>query len=160
MILGEMISTVFKYASVSVAVLIGLYASFLGLIVTPAFQAHIVYLHKIQMTWFKDLNVPENFGFLRNQATPFSLKTSDGERLYAWHILPVELYRKHESSLLAEPSGFVSDITSTFAFQLLRDDPDARWSFIFTAPPGPLDRATEFPIIVPCLLDSLARFMS
>ena len=78
------------------------------------------------MTWFKDLNVPETFGFLRNQVTPFSIKTSDGERLYAWHILPVELYRKHEVPLVAEPTGFVSNITSRLAFQLLCDDPDAR----------------------------------
>lgn len=36
------------------------------------------------------------------------------------------MYRKHEESLIAEPIGFVSDITSRLAFQLLRDDPDAR----------------------------------
>lgn len=78
------------------------------------------------MTWFKDLDVPETFGFLRNQATPFSIKSSDGETLYAWHILPVELYRKHELALIAEPSGFVLDMTSRLAFKLLRDDPEAR----------------------------------
>jgi abhydrolase domain-containing protein 12 len=76
--------------------------------------------------WFKDLNMPETFDFLKNQATPFSFKTSDGEQLYAWHILPVELYRKHKLLLVAEPTGFVSDITSRLVFQLLRDDPDAR----------------------------------
>jgi abhydrolase domain-containing protein 12 len=122
----EMVSLVFKYASISAAVLVGLYAALLGLLTTSAFQVHVVYLHKIQMTWFKDLDVPETFGFLRNQVTPFSLKSSDGERLYAWHILPVELYRKHELDLVAEPIGFVSDITSRLAFKLLRDDPDAR----------------------------------
>jgi abhydrolase domain-containing protein 12 len=78
------------------------------------------------MTWFKDLNVPETFGFLRNQATHFSIKSSDGESLYAWHILPIELYRKHELDLVEEPSGFVLDITTRLAFKLLRDDPDAR----------------------------------
>jgi abhydrolase domain-containing protein 12 len=36
------------------------------------------------------------------------------------------LYRKHEPALVAEPSGFVLDITSRLAFKLLRDDPDAR----------------------------------
>jgi abhydrolase domain-containing protein 12 len=122
----EMVSLVFKYASISAAVLVGLYAALLGLLTTSTIQAHVVYLHKIQMTWFKDLDVPETFGFLRNQVTPFSLKSSDGERLYAWHILPVELYRKHELDLVAEPIGFVSDITSRLAFKLLRDDPDAR----------------------------------
>lgn len=121
-----MINLFFKYASISAAVVVGLYASLLGLLTTSFFQVHVVYLHKIQMTWFKDLNVPENFGFLRNQATPFAIKSSTGENLYAWHILPIELYRQHELALVGEPSGFVKDITSRFAFKLLRDDPDAR----------------------------------
>ena len=121
-----MVHLLFKYASISAAVLVGLYASLLGLLTTSFFQAHVVYLHKIQMTWFKDLDVPENFGFLRNQATPFSIKSSSGGTLYAWHILPIELYRQHERALIAESSGFVLDITSRFAFKLLRDDPDAR----------------------------------
>jgi abhydrolase domain-containing protein 12 len=123
---GSMVHLLFKYASISAAVLVGLYASFLGLLTTSFFQAHVVYLHKIQMTWFKDLDVPENFGFLHNQATPFSIKSSSGGTLYAWHILPIELYRQHEPALIAEPTGFVLDITSRFAFKLLRDDPDAR----------------------------------
>ena len=110
----------------SAVVLVGLYAGLLGLLTTSSFQAHVVYLHKIQMTWFKDLDVPENFGFLRGQTTPFSIRSSTGGTLYAWHILPVELYRQHELALIAEPSGFTSDIASRFAFKLLRDDPDAR----------------------------------
>jgi abhydrolase domain-containing protein 12 len=123
---GQVAASFFKYASIPVVVVVGLYAVLLGLLATSTFQSHVVYLHAIQMTWFKDLNVPETFGFLKNQVTPFSFKTSDGERLYAWHILPVELYRKHESLLVAEPTGFVSNITSRLVFRLLRDDPDAR----------------------------------
>jgi abhydrolase domain-containing protein 12 len=123
---GETAASVFKYASVSLAVAVGLYATLLGLLTTSTFQSHVVYLHAVQMTWFKDLNVPEDFGFLKNQVTPFTISTSDNESLYAWHILPVESYRKNELPLLAEPTGFVSDITSRLAFQLLRDDPNAR----------------------------------
>ena len=116
-----------KHVSISAAVIIGLYAGLLALLTTPFLQAHVVYLHRIQMTWFKDLDVPETFGFLRSQTTPFSIQSSTpGESLYAWHILPVELYRRHESALVAEPSGFAEDITSRFAFKLLRDDPEAR----------------------------------
>ncbi|OBT38551.1 hypothetical protein VE00_11127 [Pseudogymnoascus sp. WSF 3629] len=117
--------TAVKYAFISVAVAAGLYAALLGLLTTSTFQCHVVYLHAIQMTWGKDLNVPETFGFLKNQVTPFSIETSDGKRLYAWHILPIELYRKNELPLVAEPTGFVSDVTSQLAFQLLRDNPDA-----------------------------------
>jgi abhydrolase domain-containing protein 12 len=120
------IPSLFKYTSISIAVAIWLYATVLGLLTTSTFQSHAVYLHAIRLTWFKDLNVPETFGFLRNQVTPFSINTSDGERLYAWHILPVELYCKNELALIDEPIGFVSDITSRLAFQLLRNNPEAR----------------------------------
>ncbi|KAH0284892.1 alpha/beta-hydrolase, partial [Aureobasidium sp. EXF-3399] len=77
------------------------------------------------MTWGKDLNVPEIFGFLHNQVTPFNIKSASGGDLYAWHVLPLELYRQHEQKLLSQPSGFSSDITSRLGFQLLRDDPEA-----------------------------------
>jgi abhydrolase domain-containing protein 12 len=123
---SEIAGSVFKYASIPIAIAVGLYAILLGLLTTSTFQSHVVYLHAIQMTWFKDLNVPETFGFLKNQVTPFSIKTADGQELYAWHILPVELYRKHQMSLIEEPVGFVTDIKSRLGFQLLRDDPDAR----------------------------------
>lgn len=123
---GTMAHLLFNYAWISAASLVGLYAGLLGLLTTSFFQAHVVYLHKIQMTWFKDLDVPETFGFLRNQVTPFPIKSPSGGTLYAWHVLPVELYRQHEPALISEPSGFVLDITTRLAFQLLRDDPDSR----------------------------------
>ena len=123
---NAVVASFFKFASISVEGAVALYAMLLGLLATSTFQSHAVYLHAIQMTWFKDLNVPETFGFLRNQVTPFSISTPDGELLYAWHIMPVELYRKHEQALVAEPIGFVADIVSRLAFQLLRDDPEAR----------------------------------
>lgn len=115
-----------KHASILVALTLGLYATLLGLLTTSTFQSHAIYLNAVQMTWFKNLNVPETFGFLKNQVTPFSINTTDNETLYAWHILPVELYLEHEPSLVAEPTGFVLDIKSRLAFQLLRDDPNAR----------------------------------
>lgn len=115
-----------KIVAVSTAVLVGLYAGFLGLLTTSFFQANAVYLHKFQMTWFKNLDIPENFGFPRGQVTPFFIKSSSGGSMYAWHILPIELYRQHELSLTSEPSGVALDFTSRFAFKLLRDDPDAR----------------------------------
>ncbi|KAL8763134.1 MAG: hypothetical protein Q9194_007417 [Teloschistes cf. exilis] len=127
------------------AVLSALYALFLGLLTTASFQANVVYLHKISLTWFKDLNVPEFFGFLRNQVTPFLIDSSDGPSLYAWHILPIELYRQHEGQLLAESSGFVSDITSRTAFQLLRDDSEARLVIHFHGAAGTVGSGYRVP---------------
>ncbi|EFR01675.1 abhydrolase domain-containing protein 12 [Nannizzia gypsea CBS 118893] len=126
MIAGNVARNILKYGSISAASCVAFYAVFLALIATPFLQTHIIYLHKIQMTWFKDLNTPELWGFLHNQITPFPITTPDGHSLYAWHVLPLELYRKHEQALLAEPSGFVSDFDSRVAFKLLRDDPEAR----------------------------------
>lgn len=140
-----MASLALKYISVSAAVVVGLYAGLLGLLTTSFFQAHAVYLHKIQMTWFKDLEVPESFGFLRNQATPFSIKCPTGGALFAWHVLPIELYRQHESALVAEPSGFVSDITSRYAFKLLRDDPEARLVLHFHGAAGTVGSGYRVP---------------
>ena len=115
-----------KYGSIAIGTLALSYMTLLGLLTTTWFQAHVVYLHAIQMTWFKDLDVPEMFGFLHNQVTPFNIKSGGSENLYAWHILPEELYREHEQKLLDEPPGFVSDFSTRLAFWLLRDDPNAR----------------------------------
>ncbi|CAG8201486.1 unnamed protein product [Penicillium nalgiovense] len=109
---GDIVGSVFKYVSISVAVVVGLYATFLRLLTTSTFQSHVVYLHAIQMTW--------------NQVTPFSIRTTDDEQLYAWHILPVELYRKHQMSLIEKQVAFLSDIKSQLGFHLLREDPEAR----------------------------------
>lgn len=58
--------------------------------------------------------------------TPFSLTTVDGEEIYAWHILPLPTYLKHEDKLQAQNPGFSNDITNTVSFSLLRDDPKSR----------------------------------
>lgn len=61
-----------------------------------------------------------------NQIIPFNIDTSDGERLYAWHVLPVGLYADHEPFLVQEPPGPREDITQSLGFQLLSGSPDSR----------------------------------
>ncbi|KAK5687571.1 hypothetical protein LTS10_001710 [Elasticomyces elasticus] len=116
---------ILRYASITTGTAATLYVGLLALLTTSTFQTHVVYLHAIQMTWGKDLNFPEIFGFLHNQVTPFNIKSCNRETLYAWHILPIGLYHKHEKDLLTESSGFVDDVSDRLAFQLLRDDPEA-----------------------------------
>lgn len=105
---------------------VGLYLLFLALLAIPAFQDHAIYLHKVTLTWFQDVNVPEQWGFLRNQVTPFLLFTPDGETLHAWHILPLESYRRNEDALRNEQDGLCMDISKRLGFKLLKEDPDAR----------------------------------
>jgi abhydrolase domain-containing protein 12 len=113
----------FAYALVG---LTGTYLIFLTMLTIPFVQNQVIYLNAFTMTWFKDLNSPEQWGFLHNQVTPFNLRTSDGETLHAWHILPLNIYRQHEQHLTSEPHGLVPDMTSRLSFRLLRDDPEAR----------------------------------
>jgi abhydrolase domain-containing protein 12 len=55
------------YYYTSLAIAIGVYVTLLSLLTTSSFQSHVVYLHAIQMTWFKNLNTPQMFGFMKNQ---------------------------------------------------------------------------------------------
>lgn len=107
---------------------------------SPHFQTHAIYLHKVKLTWSKDLNVPEQFGFAHNQVTPFYIPTPDGETLHAWHILPLVLYQEHQSALLSDRphSGPVKAIEETANFQLLAGNPDALLVLYFHGTSGTL----------------------
>jgi len=67
------------------------YFIFVGILAIPFFQSQAIYLNRVTLTWFQDVSVPEQWGFLRNQVTPFVLPTRDGEAIHAWHILPLDL---------------------------------------------------------------------
>lgn len=110
----------------TLAGIVGIYAAFISLLTVPTLQDHVIYLHRVTLTWFQDVNVPEQWGFLRNQVTPFHLKTPDGETLHAWHVLPLETYRQHQEELRSEPDGLCEDIKQRLSFKLLRDDPTAQ----------------------------------
>lgn len=101
------------------------YAVFLSMLTVPSLQRHVIYLQTLTQTWGQDLNIPEQWGFLQNQVTPFALDTPDGETLHAWHILPLGLYRRHEERILEEPSGLAPDFKQRLAFELLRGDPES-----------------------------------
>jgi abhydrolase domain-containing protein 12 len=119
-------SAVLKPLFGTIAGIIGLYIAFVSLLTIPTLQDHVIYLHRVTLTWFQDVNMPEQWGFLRNQVTPFHLKTSDGERLHAWHVLPLETYRLHQKELRDEDTGLCADITKRISFKLLKEDPNAR----------------------------------
>ncbi|WAO84467.1 Hydrolase-4 domain-containing protein [Fusarium falciforme] len=110
----------------AVAAPLGLYCIFLGLGMTPFFQRHFLYAHKINTLLWTDVNKPQQWGFARNQVTPFSLKTPDGESIYAWHILPLPLYLQNEASIESQNPGFSEDFTKTESFRLLKEDPESR----------------------------------
>ncbi|KAI2638350.1 Glycylpeptide N-tetradecanoyltransferase [Xylaria nigripes] len=91
---------------------IGLYLTFLLLCGLPIFQRHFFYAHRINTLFWHDLDIPEYWGFARNQVTPFTL-TSGDESLYAWHVLPLRLVLEHQEKLSASSAGFSHNITAT-----------------------------------------------
>ncbi|KAK5126755.1 hypothetical protein LTR85_009689 [Meristemomyces frigidus] len=108
--------------ALAISITVGIYANILGLLMTPSVQRFAVYAHKINTLFAGDnLNKPEAFGFAERQVTPFNLQTPDGETLYGWHILPVDVYARNEKALLDEerPEGPAEDFTATSAFRLL-----------------------------------------
>ncbi|KAH9894523.1 Alpha/Beta hydrolase protein [Xylariomycetidae sp. FL2044] len=121
-----------------VVIITALYALFIAVLTIPFFQNQVIYLNSVTLTWFQDVTVPEQWGFLRNQVTPFTLRTPDGETLHAWHILPLGLYAEHEEELLAEPSGVADNIKESMSFKLLRDDPESLLVLYFHGAAGTL----------------------
>ena len=131
-------SAVFRLALWVIAFATAIYLIFLAVLTIPFFQKQVIYLHRVVLTWSQDVNVPENWGFLHNQVTPFNLHTPDGETLHAWHILPLEAYRRNQQQLVEEPSGLADDIKTRLSFKLLREDPDALLVLYFHGAAGTL----------------------
>jgi len=106
------------------SIAVGLYGVVLGLLLTPPIQRFALYAHKINTLFLgDDLDNSEAFGFAMNQVTPFNLRTSDGATLYGWHVLPIDVYARHERELREEDRlhGPVSadGFTHTSAFRHL-----------------------------------------
>ncbi|KAH8904137.1 alpha/beta-hydrolase [Coniochaeta sp. PMI_546] len=138
MILRIGFASVLWFLTIAFGAVIGLYSTFVAILTIPAVQNQVVYLNKVTLTWFQNVSVPEQWGFLRNQVTPFYLDTADGERLHAWHILPLGVSQKHEDALTREPAGIAHDIADRLCFQLLRDDPDSLLVLYFHGAAGTL----------------------
>lgn len=122
------LSLALKVTLIPIGVPLVVYLGILGLLIAaPSLQAYVVYLHKVTLTGSKNLNIPEQFGFLHNQVVPFYINTEDGVKLHSWHILPSGVYDKNQKELLDQSlTGPVEDITKTVNFRLLREDPQSR----------------------------------
>lgn len=105
---------------------VGTYVVFLALLAVPSIQRFALYANRVSTLLFTNLDEPERWGFAKNQATPFLLKTPDGEVLHGWHVLPLRAYASNEKVLLERPRGCSDDFATTAAFRILKNDPKAR----------------------------------
>ncbi|KAF2823552.1 alpha/beta-hydrolase [Ophiobolus disseminans] len=105
-----------------------LWAVAIGSLLIPTVQRNALYAHKISTNFWHNVSNPEEFGFAKGQVQPFWLDTSDGERLFCYHVLPLDVYLEHESELVqAVTTGEVVDeLESTVGAKLLKRDAESR----------------------------------
>ena len=46
---------------------------------------------------------------IEGQVTPFNFSTSDGETLFCWHVLPLDVYLDNEIEVVQKATGLVDD---------------------------------------------------
>ncbi|KAF2032303.1 hypothetical protein EK21DRAFT_99168 [Setomelanomma holmii] len=105
-----------------------LWAMFISSLVNPTLQRHALYAHKIHSGFWHNVTNPEEFGFAKGQVQPFWLDTSDGEKLFCWHVLPLDVYLEHENELVqaASPGEVADDLERTVGARLLNRDVESR----------------------------------
>ncbi|KAF1958908.1 alpha/beta-hydrolase [Byssothecium circinans] len=104
-----------------------IYAVFMGALINPTFQRHALYMHKANTGFWHNVMNPEEFGFAKGQVTPFWLDTSDGEKLFCWHVLPLDVYLENESELVNKAEGGVAeDFKASLGARFLKKDAKSR----------------------------------
>ncbi|KAF2738371.1 hypothetical protein EJ04DRAFT_586939 [Polyplosphaeria fusca] len=100
----------------------GAYAIFMLMLINPWIQRHALYAHRINSGFWYNVSNPEEFGFAKGQVTPFNLTTADGESLFCWHVLPLDVYLKHENEIAQKATEHAEDLTLTVGYKLLKKD--------------------------------------
>ncbi|KAJ4374062.1 hypothetical protein N0V83_002801 [Neocucurbitaria cava] len=104
------------------------WATFILLLINPTIQRHSLYAHKINTNFWHNVSNPEEFGFAKGQVQPFWLDTADGEKLFCWHVLPLDVYLENEHELvMAATTGEVAEeLKGTLGEKLLRRNGESR----------------------------------
>ena len=154
-------------AGTTIALLLCLYSRLIGLLMIPWFHMHDTYLHRARER-HEDLNVPEAFGLLRDQATPLCIRTADSSEMYTWHILSLSLYLMYERELQADPPGLAGndDISWRLGDQRVRRCRDSRAVISFHEAGGAMASLYDISSLLPTYriagvvppLQPLARF--
>ena len=71
----------------------------------PVVQRNATYAHNLNPTIWQNISDVEAFGFLKGQVQPFVVSTPDGCSIYAWHIMPINVYKQHEEQLKSHASS-------------------------------------------------------
>ncbi|RMZ72279.1 alpha beta-hydrolase [Pyrenophora seminiperda CCB06] len=103
---------------------------FWGSFVSPVLRVKnsALYAHRFNTNFWHDVARPEEFGFAKGQVQPFWLKTLDNERLFCWHVLPLDVYLENEFELVsaATVGETVEGLKGTVGENLMSMDRESR----------------------------------
>lgn len=103
----------------------GLYIVALLALCIPSVQRQATYANIVNPARWENVSNIEQYGFVHHQVQPFTIKSTDNVTLYAWHILPTHLYRKHREQLVKQPDFGIKpfdEAVSTVGLRLMLDD--------------------------------------
>ncbi|PZD46735.1 hypothetical protein A1F97_00510 [Pyrenophora tritici-repentis] len=105
-----------------------LWAAFIGALLNPSMQRYALYAHKFNTNFWHNVTNPEEFGFAKGQVQPFWLTTLDNERLFCWHVLPLDVYLENEYELVSAATAgeTVEGLKGTVGEKLMRRDVETR----------------------------------
>ncbi|KAL5119544.1 hypothetical protein ACEQ8H_002609 [Pleosporales sp. CAS-2024a] len=105
-----------------------IWSAFIACLIEPRIQRHALYAHRIWSHYGGNVSVPEEFGFAKGQVQPFWLDTTDGEKLFCWHVLPLNVYFEHEVELVqASSTGEIAHgLEGTVGAKLLKRDGESK----------------------------------
>ncbi|KAL7420882.1 hypothetical protein Q5752_004836 [Cryptotrichosporon argae] len=89
---------------VPLALMVG-WAVILGLLLFPAVQTELVFMHRANVPFFARFDHPERYGLAPFKTRNLRLRTADGAELGAWHVLPRSVYTKLEPFPPRAPLG-------------------------------------------------------
>ncbi|KAF5382705.1 hypothetical protein D9615_002815 [Tricholomella constricta] len=101
--------TFLERARLGLVIFGGLYVGLVGLLATPYFQSHVLYLNAVRLPFFAKFDIPEKYGLAPNKTLNFNIRTADNEILGAWFVLSDQYYQ----SLPEIPSALDTHIPVT-----------------------------------------------
>lgn len=86
--------------------------------------------------------------FAEGQVQPFWLDTTDNEKLFCWHVLPLDVYLENEQELVSAigTGEIAEELKGTVSEKLLRRDVDSRVVVNFHGVSSLLSMFSLFPL--------------
>lgn len=93
--------------------------------------------------------------FAEGQVQPFWLDTTDNEKLFCWHVLPLDVYLENEQELVSAigTGEIAKELKGTVGEKLLRRDVDSRVVVNFHGVSSLLSTFSRIPLSSLCGFD-------